>query len=147
MATSTDPDQVLNSLIFDLENIVGERWRWPLDILSIILYKPIWKYLDRFKVATFCFVNGCCLDAIMPYVHHTKQITKHDSLDHFKSLFAVFEEGGSYYTNRYYAFNVTMDRYEYLDGRAVNPLLRAEGTQNTVFVVNFEPEILFFTFF
>lgn len=96
----------------DIQEIVGPAKRWPHKIRKLFWTKNI-RHFDRIILSAFVYVNGLNPDVFLEWVAMIGLARDQEAFKHFSYLLhSKFNE------TKYnlYAFNVTNNRYEYLDG-------------------------------
>ena len=99
-----------------LGNLLGKCLKW--NVLLISFYVELsWtqgvKHFDRILLAAFVLVNGLNPVGFMEWADLLNLCNDGAARRHFEALFCLLPERN--YT--LYAYNVTNNRYEYLDGR------------------------------
>lgn len=95
-----------------IQDIIGDCHRWPRKIRRVFWKKEA-KHWERIMIATFAFVNGLAPSLLEHWLGIVNFPTQRKV--HIMYLVHKYEENPRCY--RLYAWNVTMQRNEWLDGR------------------------------
>ena len=101
-------------LWIDIQDVVGLQNLWPNRIRDLFWSRNV-KYFDRQVVAAFVFVNGLNPEIFLEWVNLIGMARDRPAIDHFKWLFRQFETDPRKFT--LYGYNVTNNRYEYINGK------------------------------
>lgn len=96
-----------------IQDIVGDAKKWPVMIRRLFWTKNL-THFQRILVSAFVFVNGLNPVVFLDWVDLMGLCRDNSGRKEFESLFKAFEEGK--YPTGIYAYNVTMNYYQYLDG-------------------------------
>ena len=96
----------------DLQDIIGKANLWPLKIRKLFWTRNV-KHFDRLLIAAFAYVNGLNPVVFMEWADLIQMCRDQAARNHFIAIFKLFEEGRNY---RLYAYNVTLNQYQYIDG-------------------------------
>ena len=96
----------------DIQDIIGNARLWPYRIRALFWKQGV-KHFERILLVTFVLVNGLNPEVFMEWVDLVNLCNNTSARRHFEALFRLLPERN--YT--LYAYNVTNNRYEYLDGR------------------------------
>ena len=96
----------------DIQDIVGSASLWPYKIRRLFWTEGV-QHFDRILLATFVLVNGLNPVVFLEWADLLNLCRDRAARRHFDALFRYLPHRN--YT--LYAYNVTMNRYEYLDGR------------------------------
>ncbi len=106
-----------NRLIADqwalIKDIVGSPTLWPINIRRFFWTKHL-THFQRFQIACFVYVNGLSPETFVEWANLLNLCRDQSARNHFTFLFNSFEQGQ--YGDRYYAYNVSNRRYEFLNG-------------------------------
>ena len=97
----------------DIQEIIGEASKWPAKIRRSF-WIPGAKHFDRILLVTFVIVNGLNPEMFMDWARLIGLGNDEAAYRHFSALFKILPEKNY---SGLYAYNVTQNRYEYLDGR------------------------------
>jgi len=100
-------------LWIDIQDQIGDATQWPHTIRRLFWTRNI-NHWERILLCTFCWVNGLNPVVFEEWWRLIGLCRDRAAENHMAALFRLFE-GGRNYT--LYAFNMAMNRYEYLDGR------------------------------
>ena len=95
----------------DIQDIIGSASLWPYRIRRLFWKQGV-QHLDRILLATFVLVNGLNPEVFMEWARLIGLGRDGAAYRHFEALFRLLPERN--YT--LYAYNITNNRYEYLDG-------------------------------
>lgn len=95
-----------------MQDVIGDASKWP-KLIRRLFWKRNLKQFNRCIVAAFVYVNGLNPEIFLQWVETQFLCRDKKGFEHFKFLFKKFDEGK--YRNLY-AYNVTNNRYEYIDG-------------------------------
>lgn len=104
--------QIYNSWM-DIQEIIGDASKWPKKIRKLFWTRGV-KHFDRILLATFVIVNGLNPVMFTEWARLLDLGNDEAAYRHFEALFKILPE--KCYSGLY-AFNITNNRYEYLDGR------------------------------
>ena len=95
-----------------IQDIIGNARLWPISIRRYF-WTPNLRFFHRTLVAAFVYVNGLMPEIFMEWARLLHLCRDQAAYRHFEQLFSAFEH------RRYnlYAYNVTNNRYEYIEGR------------------------------
>ena len=96
----------------DIQDIIGDASRWPHRIRRLFSTINLLHW-QRILLAAFVYVNGLNPDVFMEWANLLHLCRDGSGYRHFNALFNLFPDRN--YT--LYAYNVSNNRYEYLDGR------------------------------
>ena len=106
-----------NSQIYELwmtiQDIIGRASLWPY-LIRRYFWTPHLKLWQRTVVAAFVYVNGLNPQIFMEWAELLHLGRDSAAYRHFHYLFDTFESEPRRYN--LYAYNITNNRYEYLDG-------------------------------
>ncbi len=118
-----------NKLIADkwslIKDIIGSPSLWPNNIRRLFWTKNL-THFQRFLLVCFCYVNGLSPEDFYEWSGLLHLCRDESARKHVESLFEKFSEGQ--YGDKYYAFNVSNNRFEYLNG---NVRLYVPASQRT----------------
>jgi hypothetical protein len=97
----------------DIQDIVGPGKLWPKKVRKLFWTKNI-KHFERLIVSAFVWVNGLNPVVFMEWAEMIGMCRDRAARNHFDALFKLFDNGRIY---NLYAYNISLNRYEYLDGR------------------------------
>ena len=103
------------TLWMTIQDIIGPATNWPAYIRKLFWTKNV-KYFNRAILASFVFVNGLNPQIFMEWAELLHLCRDRSACNHFQSLFAMFEAGKYIGKRTLYAYNVTVDEYQYVDG-------------------------------
>ena len=94
-----------------IQDIIGDASKWP-KLICRLFWTPSLRHFHRCIVAAFVYVNGLNPEMFLEWVELQHLCRDQSGINHFTALFRSFER------TKYnlYAFNVTNNRYEYIDG-------------------------------
>ncbi|MEW8548563.1 MAG: hypothetical protein AB2693_34105 [Candidatus Thiodiazotropha sp.] len=114
----TDADSLLaarnreiHSLWISMQDIIGNASKWPKLIRRLFWTRNL-RHFQRCIVAAFVYVNGLNPDIFMEWAEKQLLCRDQAAFNHFRNLFKAFAEK----KYKLYAYNVTNNRYEYIDG-------------------------------
>ena len=112
-----NPEMLSNvqDLWLTFADIIGPTHRWPVTVRRLF-WTPILNYLQRLLVAAFVYVNGCNPEMFMEWVDPMHLCRDTSAIRHIDSLFTAFDNVSWSGRQRYYAYNVTFGRLEFIDG-------------------------------
>lgn len=96
----------------DLQDVVGPARLWPYNIRKLFWKKNL-KHWERILLAAFAYVNGLNPEMFLDWVKLMGLCRDNSGIRHFTAFFRLVDSGRMY---KLYAYNVTNNRYEYLDG-------------------------------
>ena len=96
--------------------IIGDPSLWPVDIRKLFWTKNI-KNFDRLRVCAFVFVNGLNPAIFLEWCDIMGLLRDLSAKEHVRYLLGKFEDQHPTYT-KYFAYNVTMRRLEFINGQA-----------------------------
>ena len=96
-----------------MQCLIGVASLWPVMIRRLF-WTPSINHFERVLIATFVFVNGIEPTLFLEWARLKRLASSDASQHHLEYLLAKFEENPNCY--RLYAYNVAMNRYEWLDG-------------------------------
>lgn len=97
----------------DIQDIIGQAKLYPKIIRRLFWTKNL-SHFERFLLTVFAYVNGLEITILLEW-GSLLGLWKHESAQHHvRDLTRRFSDGQ--YGKQYYAYNVTMGRYEYIDG-------------------------------
>ena len=96
----------------DIQDIIGNASLWPLKIRRLFWKQGV-KHFDRILLATFVYVNGLNPEVFLDWARLIGLGSDMAAYRHFEALFKLLPEKNY---KGLYAYNVTMNRYEYIDG-------------------------------
>lgn len=101
-------------LWMDIQDIIGPAHLWPLTIRRLFWTQTLGHW-DRILICAFSYVNGLNPEVLIEWIQ-LRSLVKNDlvAIRHMQSFFALIERGRNY---SLYAWNVSMRRNEWLDGR------------------------------
>ena len=99
-------------LWMSIQDIIGPTYLWPVNIRRLFWIGNL-NHFQRIVVSTFVYVNGLNPEIFMQWVELLNLARNPEAIRHFNAIFRLFESGRNY---RLYAYNVSNNRYEYLDG-------------------------------
>ena len=85
---------------------------------EIVLEKNV-KYFKRFMLCLFVYINGLQQDIFIGRCELMGLLRDHAAKSHIISLFSDFDRKIMDQHQKYYSFNVTTRKYEYLNGAMV----------------------------
>lgn len=97
----------------EIQDIIGKASLWPVRIRRLFWTKNI-KNFERFIVCVFVYVNGLNPELFKEWALLMGLLRDNEAHRHVDYLFTKFEEGK--YAKEHYAYNVSQQRYEYIDG-------------------------------
>ena len=97
-----------------IQDIVGRASLWPVSIRRYFWTQNL-NVSQRTLVASFVFINGLNPQIFMKWVEVLNLASDSAAVRHFQYLLSSFESNPRRYN--LYAYNVSKNRYEYLDGR------------------------------
>lgn len=107
-----------------IQDIIGDKSKWPRKIRALFWTRNL-KHFDRCIVAVFVYVNGLNPDIFLEWAEKQFLCRDKAAFTHFQNLFKAFEQ------KRYklYAYNISNNRYEYIDGtvRIYQPKAKRQG--------------------
>ncbi len=112
MSSSSDSDRKIYELWSEIQDLIGTASKWPRKIRRFFWTENL-KHFDRILMCAFCYVNGLTPELLIDWIE-LKHLLDDHGLKHVKQLFKYFEEGR--YGRSLYGWNITNNRYEYLDG-------------------------------
>ena len=95
-----------------IQDIIGPANLWPRKIRRYY-WTPNLIHFERILICTFVYVNGLNPEIFFEWVALLNLGRDRAANRHFNALFRLFEAGRNY---TLYAYNVTRNRYEYLNG-------------------------------
>ena len=100
-------------LWMDIQDIVGPANQWPRQI-RLNFWAHHLSHWERIRTAAFIWINGLNPEVFYDWCDLRQRMIR-GSIQHrhFLQLFGYFEEGRRY---RLWSWNVSMARYEWLDG-------------------------------
>ena len=107
----------------DIQDKIGRATVWPVNIRRLFWTQNN-THFKRILVSAFVYVNGLNPEIFMEWVELIGLARDRAALNHFRALFNLFERGS--YSTSLYAFNITNNRYEYLDGSVRRYVNRAQ---------------------
>lgn len=96
----------------DIQDIIGTSSLWPEHIRRLFWTRDI-SNVQRLLICAFCYVNGLNPQVFLQWATLLHLFRDNGARNHAIYLFAAFHQ------NRYrylYGYNITNNRYEYLDG-------------------------------
>ena len=104
-----------NRLVYEnwmvIQDIIGDAKLWPIKIRSLF-WTPCIKHFDRIILAAFVYVNGLNPIIFIEWARLLNLGRDEAGYRHFHNLLNLYEIRNY----RLYAFNVSNNRYEWLDG-------------------------------
>ena len=97
----------------EIQDVVGSHKSWPACVRVRFWYNHL-DHFDRIIVTAFCFVNGLNPLVLLEFLFLVNKNRHPGEIYEVMTLFRAFEENPSKY--KYYAFNTSYNRYEYIDG-------------------------------
>ena len=97
-----------------IQDIVGRASLWPVSIRRYFWTQNL-KLWQRTLVAAFVFINGLNPQIFMEWVEVLHLASDSAAVRHFQYLLSSFESNPRRYN--LYGYNISNNRYEYLDGR------------------------------
>ena len=101
-------------MVGDARYYKGDAARWPADVLRLFESGHL-NHFERFLIVVFAYVNGLPCHMLVSWCNMNNMCHDQSAKDHIIDLYGRLESG-SYNDRPYYGYNVTMDRYEYIDG-------------------------------
>ena len=95
----------------DIQDVIGKAKLWPLNIRRLFWTHNL-QHWDRILIAGFCYINGLNPIMLMEWADLMGLCRDGSARRRLEALYRLFESRNY----RLYAFNVTLGRYEYLDG-------------------------------
>ena len=95
-----------------LQDIIGDAKYWPQNVMKLFWTKNM-KHFDRVILSAFVFVNGLNPDVFMDWLDVIE--VSNAIKNHFSYLLQKFEADPNCY--KLYAWNISMQRYEWLNGQ------------------------------
>ena len=95
----------------EIQDIIGKANLWPLRVRRLFWTANL-KHFDRIIVCAFVYVNGLNPCVFLEWAYLLNLGRDQSAYRHFEALFKLFENKNY----NLYAYNVTNNRYEYLDG-------------------------------
>ena len=114
MIMSSRNRQIFN-LWSEIQDIVGPANLWPVRVRRNFWNKEP-GHFDRICLCAFAYVNGLNPLVFYEWFDLLGIAYQSESFRHFRCLFRLFENGN--YSRSLYSWNVSNNRYEYLDGTA-----------------------------
>ena len=118
LLSMSDADSLLaarNREIYQLwktiQDIIGDAKKWPKLIRKLFWTRNL-IYFHRCLVAAFVYVNGLNPEIFMEWADKQFLCRDKSAVNHFRYPFKAFLEKNY----NLYAYNVTNNRYEYIDG-------------------------------
>ena len=113
---ATNSCKTKNRMIFEkwteIQEIIGPANKWPF-LINKLFWLPNIKHFDRLLVASFVYVNRLNPTIFMEWARLVSLCRDETGCKHFEDLlFRLFDER----KYKLYAFHVTNNRYEWLDG-------------------------------
>ena len=105
-------DRQIYRLWMTIQDIVGEASLWPV-LIRRLFWTPNLIHWHRILICTFVYVNGLNPEIFFEWVNLLQLGRDSAAYRHFRALFRLFENGRNY---TLYAYNVTNNSYEYLNG-------------------------------
>ena len=99
-------------ILMSVQDIIGPAYLWPINIRRYFWTANL-THFQRILVCTFVYVNGLNPEIFMQWVELLHLARDPAALRHFNALFGLFQNGRNY---TLYAYNVSNNRYEYLNG-------------------------------
>ena len=96
-----------------IQDIIGPAKLWPHKIRNLFWTKNL-QHFDRLIVCAFVYVNGLNPELFFEWTELLELARYRPARNHFRAIFKYFYNGNC--SRSLYAFNVTNNRYEYLDG-------------------------------
>ncbi len=96
-----------------INDIIGSASLWPRSIRRLFWTRDL-KHFQRFLIICFCYVNGLSPNDFWDWANLLRLCRDQAARQHMEYLFQAFHKGR--YGDKYYAFNVSNGRYEYLNG-------------------------------
>ena len=95
-------------LWIEIQDLIGKSSKWPQSIRKLFWQKIV-NYFDRFKLVTFCFVNGLYPQLAIQWINLHHGLRDQDAKRHVFSLFENMENGAfdDAERYRYCSFNVS----------------------------------------
>ena len=101
-----------------MQDLIGEAKLWPKNIRKLFWKKNV-KYFERFMLCLFVYINGLQQDIFIGWCELMGLLRDHAAKSHIISLFSDFDRKIMDQHQKYYSFNVTTRKYEYLNGAMV----------------------------
>lgn len=94
-----------------IQDIIGPARLWPHSIRRLF-WTPCLRHFQRILISAFVYVNGLNPDIFLQWARLIGLGSDESAYRHFRNIFILFE------SRRYnlYAYNVSNNRYEYIDG-------------------------------
>ena len=109
---SNNRNRIIYHLWMDIQDVIGPARLWPYRIRALFWTRNL-NHFQRILIAAFVWVNGLNPVIFMEWAALMHLCRDRIATNHFIALFRLFES----VNYRLYAYNVTMGRYEYLDGQ------------------------------
>lgn len=98
----------------EMQDVIGKSSLWPYRVRAAFWSRNP-THFERFLMVIFCWVNGLSPDILLQWLLYRRVCVEGDSrFQHIKAVFEFLSNGRG---NHYYAYNVSMNRYEYMNGR------------------------------
>lgn len=107
MAPST-----LYTMWMDIQDIVGRVKLWPKRVRTAFWAQDP-DYFQKFLMVTFAWVNGLSMETLLEWLIFRRKCFPGDR--RHKHIVGLFRDIGNGRGQHYFGFNVTMNRYEYMD--------------------------------
>ena len=95
----------------EIQDFIGKANLWPLRVRRLFWTANL-KHFDRIIVCAFVSSNGLNPCVFLEWAYLLNLGRDQSAYRHFEALFKLFENKNY----NLYAYNVTNNRYEYLDG-------------------------------
>ena len=109
-----------NRLVYEtwisIQDIIGDARRWPYNIRRLF-WTPFLTHFNRLLISDFVYVNGLNPSVFLEWIDLIGLARDTSAWNHFTSIQRLFEQGR--YSRALYAYNVTNNRYEYLNGTPI----------------------------
>ena len=108
----TSRNRMIYELWMDIQDIIGSASLWPHRIRRLFWKQGV-KHFERILLATFVLVNGLNPVVFMEWARLVGLGNDGAAYRHFDALFRLLPDRNY----NLYAYNITTNRYEYIDGR------------------------------
>lgn len=95
----------------EIQDLIGEAKLWPKFIRELFWRKRLLHW-DRIVLATFCYINGLDPVILTEWIGLLGLCRDQSGIRHIQALYRLF----SHRNYRLYGYNVSHNRYEYIDG-------------------------------
>ena len=112
MASSMSNNRLIYESWRDIQEIIGDAHKWPAIVRKLFWTQGV-KHFDRLILATFVLVNGMNPEQFMDWARLMRLGRDEAAYRHFEYLFRTLPDQNN---KSLYAYNVTTNRYEYING-------------------------------